>query len=256
MSIRVNGQIIEDGEIEAEQRHHDDSPDPRQAAARALALRRLIVDRARSLGLLNRDQRQPEDADLDDALEALLALDLDLPEPTEAELHRFYEHNRDRFRTGEAVHAAHILFAVTRSDLAEPLQEKAQEILARCGQEPAAFADSARRLSNCPSGAHGGDLGWLHRGESVPEFDRVLFAARGPGMWPRPVATRFGWHLVRILELAPGRTLGFEEARASVCAHLKERNRRRASAQYLQRLVADAELEGLELPVRESWLMQ
>lgn len=256
MSIRVNGQVIEDGEIEAEQRHHGDSPDPRQAAARALALRRLIVDRARSLGLLNRDQRQPEDTDLDDALEALLALELELPEPTETELHRFYEHNRERFRTGEAVRAAHILFAVTRPALAEPLREKAQMTLAKCGEDAAAFADSARRLSNCPSGAHGGDLGWLHRGESVPEFERVLFAAREPGMWPRAIATRFGWHLVRILDLAPGRILGFEEARVRVCAHLKERNRRKASAQYLQRLVAEAELEGLELPRPGSWLMQ
>lgn len=256
MNLRVNGREIDEAEIEAEARHHDDADDPLQAAATALVLRRLIVDRARSRGLLNREQLEPADADLDDALEALLALELELPEPDEHELRRFYEQNRERLRTGEAVRAAHILFAVTRPDLAEPLREKAGEVLAQCGDDPAAFADAAQRLSNCPSGADRGDLGWLHRGECVPEFERIVFSARTPGLWPRPVPTRFGWHLVRVLDRAPGREPSFEEARASVAAHLKERNRRKAGAQYLRRLVAEAEVEGLELPAVDGWLMQ
>lgn len=256
MNVRVNGREIGEAEIEAEARHHDDADDPHHAAATALVLRRLIVDRARSRGLLNREQPEPADADLDDALDALLALELALPEPDEKELRRFHERNRERFRTGEAVRAAHILFAVTRPELAERLREKAREVLAQCGDEPAAFADAARRLSNCPSAADGGDLGWLHRGECVPEFERVLFAAREPGIWPRPVATRFGWHLVRVLDLAPGREPSYEEARASVAAHLKERNPRKAGVRYLQRLVAEAEVEGLALPAVEGRLLQ
>lgn len=257
MGIRINSQVIEDVEIDAEQRHHADSAEPRRAAEMALVLRRLIADRARSRGLLDRGQLQPDDTELDDAMEALLALELDLPEPTEVELRTFYDRNRDRLCRDVAVHAAHILFAVTRPELAEPLEHKAHEVLGQTGGQTAAFAGLARQLSNCPSGANGGDLGWLRRGESVPEFERVLFAARHPGIWPRPVATRFGWHLVCILELAPGRTLDFEDARASLRAHLKERNRRKASGQYLRRLLAEAKIEGLTLPEGgEGWLMQ
>jgi peptidyl-prolyl cis-trans isomerase C len=256
MSVRVNGRPLDEAEIGREAREHADEPDPRRAAITALVLRRLIVDQARSRGLLARDELDPEDTDLDDALDALLVLEASVPEPEEEELRYFHAQNREQFRVGARVHAAHILFAVQTTRLAEPLRERAAALLAECLERPARFAQAARDLSNCPSGAHGGDLGWLTRGESVPEFDKVLFAANEPGLWPRPVATRFGWHLIRIIDIDPGRPLAFEEARATVSAHLKTRSRRKAAAQYMRQLAARARVEGFNLPARSSPLMQ
>ncbi|MGH8260582.1 MAG: peptidylprolyl isomerase, partial [Steroidobacteraceae bacterium] len=254
--VSVNGQPIPQTAIAAEATLHPDSVDPLAAAATALVLRRLIVDRARSRGLLVRDEPEPADADLDDALDALLALEAQIPEPKEDELQRFHERNPALFRIGERVHVAHILFEVRTMSHAEPLRERADAVLERCMQQADYFPQAARELSNCPSGASGGDLGWLVRGESVPEFERVIFTLAPPGLWPRPVATRFGWHLIRILERDEGRPLPYESARERVAAHVRDRSRRKAGVQYLQRLAAEARVEGVDLHLRPGWLMQ
>lgn len=256
MSIRINGEPLEESAVLAEAPLHVNSSDPHRSAATALVLRRLIVERARSRGLLARDEREPTDADLDDALDALLVLEAAVPEPSEAELRRFHEQNVELFRIGERVHAAHILFAVRSPRLAEPLRLRAEALLEECRRERERFAEAARTLSNCPSGAGGGNLGWLVRGQTVPEFERVLFAGSLPGLWPRPVPTRFGWHLIEILERDPGRTLPFAAARERVGAYVRARSRRKAGVQYLQRLAAEARIEGLELNLRPGWLMQ
>lgn len=254
--VSVNGERIPETAIAAESALHEDSPDPRRAAATALVLRRLIIGRARSRGLLTRDAQEPADEDLDDALDALLALEAPVPEPTEAELERFYARNRSLFHVGERVHAAHILFAVRSVRVADALRDRAQAVLERCLEDPEHFAAAARELSNCPSGARGGDLGWLRPGESVPEFDRVIFAARAAGLWPRPVPTRFGWHVLRILQRDEGRPLPFDSARTQVAAYVRGQSRRKAGLQYLQRLAADASIRGLELHLAPGWLMQ
>lgn len=254
--VSVNGEAITEAAIEAESALHEDSPDPRSAAATALVLRRLIVGRARSRGLLTRDEMEPADADLDDALDALLALEASVPEPTEEELRRFHAQNPGLFRVGERVRAAHILFEVRSTHLADPLRERAEAALKRCHDEPDYFAAAARELSNCPSGAHGGDLGWLSRGETVPEFERVIFAGRATGLWPRPIPTRFGWHLLRIIERDEGQSLPFDSARTQVTVYVRSRSRRKAGVQYLQRLAAEANVLGVNLHLEAGWLMQ
>lgn len=254
--VSVNGQVIPEATIVAEAQLHEDSADPRGAAATALVLRRLIVDRARSRGLLTRDELEPPDADLDDALDALLALEAAIPEPTEEELKRFHAQNRALFRVGERVHAAHILFEVRSMRLADALRERAEAVLERCQKDPDHFTGAARELSNCPSGANGGDLGWLVRGETVPEFERVIFAGVDPGLWPRPIPTRFGWHLLRIIERDPGHPLPFESARAQVAAYVRSQSRRKAGVQYLKRLAAEASVQGVDLKLKSGWLMQ
>lgn len=254
--VSVNGQIIPEADIVAEAALHPDTPDAREAAAVALVLRRLIVDRARSRGLLKRDEPQPEDGDLDDALDALLALEASVPEPTEAELRRFHANNPDLFRIGERARVAHILFEVRNVRVAEPLRERAETLLERCRREPDYFAVAAREFSNCPSGAHGGDLGWLVRGESVPEFERVIFTPAPPDLLPHPVPTRFGWHLVRIMERDSGRALPFERAREGVASYVRSRSRRKAGVQYLERLAGEARVLGVDMRLPPGWLMQ
>lgn len=254
--VSVNDEVIPETAIADESALHEDSPDPRSAAATALVLRRLIVARARSRGLLTRDETEPEDADLDDALDALLALEAAVPEPSEEELRRFHAQNAALFRVGERVHAAHILFEVRSVRLADALHDRAQAVLERCHEEPSYFAAAARELSNCPSGASGGDLGWLSRGESVPEFERVIFAARETGLWPRPIPTRYGWHLLRIIDRDEGRPLPFDSARAQVASYVRSRSRRKAGVQYLQRLAAEATVQGVDLRIEAGWLMQ
>ncbi len=61
------------------------------------------------------------------------------------------------------------------------------------------FADLARKNSDCPSGAEGGDLGKFPRGAMVPEFDKAAFALE-PGQVSDVIETSFGYHLIQRTE--------------------------------------------------------
>jgi parvulin-like peptidyl-prolyl isomerase len=78
-------------------------------------------------------------------------------------------------------------------------EEQATTVLQRleAGED---FASLAAELSTDSSNAdQGGDLGWFARGEMVEAFDQVVFEA-DLGLYPQPVETEFGYHVIEILE--------------------------------------------------------
>src|SRR3546814_5209289 len=66
------------------------------------------------------------------------------------------------------------------------------------------------RHSDCPSKTQGGELGWLERGQTTPEFDRQVFRLH-EGLAGFPVESRWGYHVVSVDEVAPGEQLRSEE---------------------------------------------
>lgn len=75
----------------------------------------------------------------------------------------------------------------------------------------APFADVAKRVSKDPgSAARGGDLGWLQAGMMEPAFAAAMRSA-GTGLYPDPVSTKFGWHVVKVDEVRPVTMPSFEE---------------------------------------------
>jgi peptidyl-prolyl cis-trans isomerase C len=61
------------------------------------------------------------------------------------------------------------------------------------------FADLAKKVSTCPSGKKGGELGWFGKGQMVPEFEKVAFENE-KGKIVGPVKTQFGWHIIKIVD--------------------------------------------------------
>ena len=171
MSISVNGIEITDADIEQELPHHAESPNPVKAATEALVLRQALLQATQQAGLIAHNAHE-EDA----LIERLLAQEVTAPSPTEEECRRYYNNHPERFRSGDLVEASHILFQVTEKVPLDALRQKAQEILSRVLEDPATFEQCARDYSNCPSGDLGGNLGQLTRGQTVPEFERTVFA--------------------------------------------------------------------------------
>jgi len=64
------------------------------------------------------------------------------------------------------------------------------------------FAELAKKHSDCPSKAKGGDLGEFDNSRMVPEFGSVAFTAE-VGAVSSPVKTRFGWHLIKVTDKIP-----------------------------------------------------
>ena len=133
------------------------------------------------------------------AIEALLEKILVIPDPSEDECQRHYQANRAGYASGERVRARHILFAVTPGIDVAALRKRAEKTLldVRChdGSGTDKFTTAASTQSNCPSGAAGGELGWLVAADCAPEFAKELFGHAEVGVLPRLVHSRFGLHV-------------------------------------------------------------
>jgi peptidyl-prolyl cis-trans isomerase C len=248
MPVIVNNHELSDDEVERELDHHRDAPNPMRRAATAVVLRHLILGEAASLGIAAEDDEA--------VIDALLAKAVPLPAPSEEECRRHYEQNPQRFTVGEIVEASHILYQVTsRVDL-DGLRRRAEKTLAEVLESPECFADRAYLQSNCPSGQVGGNLGQLHRGETAPEFEKIVFAMSPGSIFPRLVETRFGLHIVRVERRIEGRLLPYVQVEGQIAKALAEARRATAWRQYLQLLVGKASISGIALEGADGLLVQ
>jgi len=234
------------------------------AALRQRACTELLRQAAQSAALLDASDQPSVDGVVSEAassaIEALLDQALQLPEPSEDACRRHYAAHLGDHKTGERVRARHILFAVTPGVDVAALRKRAEPIFldVRCddGRGVDRFADAARKWSNCPSGAEGGDLGWLSAQDCAPEFARELFGHAEVGVLPRLVHSRFGLHVVQVLAREPGVAQPFEGVRAAVVNSLRQQAYVTALRQYLSLLAGQATLEGVELDAAETPLVQ
>ena len=232
---------------------------------RQRACSELLRQEAMRAGLLDRNDPPgavPSEA-ASDAIEALLERELALPEPEDAACERHYQAHLVSYRTGERVRARHVLFAVTQGTDVVALRQRAEACLLdlRChdgdvARADARFAQAASELSNCPSGAQGGKLGWLTAADCAAEFARELFALPEIGVLPRLVHSRYGLHVVEVQERESGMQQPFAAVRAAVRQSLRQQTYVTALRQYLALLAGSARIEGVQLDRAASPLLQ
>jgi len=252
--IRVNGTVIPSAAIAREVQYHP-GPTPSaswQAAARALVLRELLVQEARLHALPSKpqtDENGKRETDEAAAMRALVEHNVRIPEPTENELRRYYASNPAKFHSPEIVVARHILLAARAADESAyaAARRKAEAITAELVAQPERFNALAQAYSDCASSGEGGLLGQLVPGETTPEFATALEDLDEGETTATPVATRYGFHIIRLERRIPGVLMPFESVSERISQYLTERARRTATAQYLARLVSRAEIAGIEL---------
>jgi peptidyl-prolyl cis-trans isomerase C len=218
------------------------------------AVRELLRQRAVACALLSEDE--PEEAAITAAIEQLLEREGQIPSPTEEECRRYYQAHREKFRSGDLVFARHILFQITPGAPVAQVRAKAEETLAELLRHPERFAELARTLSNCPFGQHGGNLGQIGRGDTVPEFERELFALGPTGLLGRLIRTRYGFHIVVIDHRILGGQVPFETTRPKIVERLRETVQARALRQYVAILAGQADVTGVELGAATTPLVQ
>lgn len=257
--VKVNGTIIARDAIAREiQNHPAGRPAAaRQQATRALVVRELLLQEAERLPITaeprsdESGRRETEDEAL---IRALIAQKIRTPEPEEAECRRFYEHNSARFRSPDIYEAAHILFAARQDDPAAFLAARleAEAVTAELLQHPERFAELVRRHSACPSAVHGGNLGQITADQTTPEFEQALFALEPGQICDQPVPTRYGLHVIRLDRKIAGRQLPFEHVADRIADYLRDAVARRATAQYIARLVSRATITGIDIEGAEE----
>ena len=91
-------------------------------------------------------------------------------------------------------------------------------------------------------------------GETVAEFEVALARLKPGEITSSPVASRYGFHVIRLARRIEGRDLPFELVRDRIASYLGEAVRRRGLAQYVSRLAAKADLRGVEFPKPENYM--
>lgn len=247
--ITVNDITITEAQLEAEVVRHHDAEDPMMEAAHELVLRELLLQKARELEVPGDDEEA--------AIQAVLQAEVATPVADDAACRRYYEQHPERFRTGELVEVAHILFQLTSGIDAQALRAKAVQILNELHHAGAArFGEFARQYSNCPSSAGDGQLGQVGRGDTVPEFEQAVFAMPAHTLGERLVETRFGFHIVRTGNKAEGSIQPYEAVQRHIAEWLEAASRERATHQYLQWLVGQAKISGVPMEGAATPLVQ
>lgn len=151
-------------------------------------------------------------------------------------LARGYERHR-RELDGTRLRVSHVIL-IPMAALGEAAVDEAIERLEVIRRDviqgKISFAEAARRYSDGPSRAAGGDLGWITRsGPLVDPVARQAYALAKGDVSP-PFVTPFGVHLVQVVDIAPGRT-GFEAVRGQLEALLAGELLRETLAQLRER---------------------
>ena len=249
-TIAVDGCVIPDDLISIEAQLQD-AANPAaawEAAVRALVIRQLLIAEAARRGINDRDPEPGEERD-EAAIRRLLSAELQLPEPTEAELSRWYASNRERLRLPAIWHVRHLLIAADPKDTrttAEALL-RAEGLLRLVLDEPDRLAALAADFSDCPSKSQGGDLGVIESGSTVPEFESHLSGLAAGQVCPRVVSSRYGAHVIRVLACEQGRVPPFAAMKPRIAEFLKEACWRQAVRGYIAALAARAKVKGFDL---------
>jgi peptidyl-prolyl cis-trans isomerase C len=254
MEITVNGRPITEHEVARETQYHpaESLATARRKAAEALVIRELLLQRANHLAI---EPNEPQD---EGRIKALIEHEVKTPRADEATCRRYYHAHAARFRSPDLVEARHILFAANPDDKAavDAARAKAVNTIDILTRWPDRFAELARELSACTSSKQGGNLGQLTRGSTVPEFETFLFELEPGQLCPVPVQSRYGFHVLQVQQRVEGKTLPFEAVREKIADYLEERVWRQAVRQYIQLLVGQAEINGIDLQGASSPLVQ
>lgn len=162
---------------------------------------------------------------------------------SEQEAKEYYNKNKSHFAQPETVRASHILL-LSKEGEAKADRARKRERLVQIRKElqgGADFATLAGRVSDCPSKAQGGDLGVFGRGQMVKPFERAVFSMT-PGELSDIVETEFGYHLIKLEEKKPARTIGFEEAKEQISNFIAQEKMNENIEAYLTALRAKSDI--------------
>lgn len=185
-----------------------ESPEGRKEMLDTMVIRELILQQAAKDGI-------DKGADIEEKLQDLkkrLVVETFLKKKVEADakvsdadLQKFYEQNKDKFKSGDQIKASHILVKT---------EKEAKDVQAQL-KAGGKFDDLAKKFSTDSSAAKGGDLGWFGKGSMVPAFEKAALALK-EGQVSDIVKTDFGFHIIKLTGKRAAGVRPFEEVKEQI----------------------------------------
>lgn len=124
---------------------------------------------------------------------------------SDEDLKKFYDQNKDKFKTGDQVKASHILLKA---------EKEAKDVLAQV-KAGGNFEELAKKFSTDGAASKGGDLGWFSKGSMIPEFEKVAFTMK-EGQISDVVKTKFGFHIIKLTGKRAAGERTFEDVKEQI----------------------------------------
>jgi peptidyl-prolyl cis-trans isomerase D len=172
-------------------------------------------------------------------------------EVSDAQLRQEYQDNIDSYRLPERVKVRHILIKTQGKpkEDAPKLKAKADDLLKQL-QHGADFAELAKKNSEDPGSAEkGGELGWVVRGQTVPNFEKTAFSLK-PGELSGVVDTEYGYHIIQVEDKQTARTQSFDDVKGQILLDMKKQ----IAADNLKKAVDAAHTEIARAPAQADAL--
>ena len=177
-------------------------------------------------------------------------------EVTDAEVKKFYDDNPSRFEQPEMVRASHVLVAsrdltsnqdysadkkAEKKKLAEDIQKRA-----KAGED---FAKLAKQYSDDPGSKDNGGEYKFPRGQMVPEFEAAAFSL-GTNEVSEVVTTQFGYHIIKVNEKFPAKSVPLAEIEKDLRDGLKQQATQKQLPDFLEKVLAESNVEILDAKLK------
>jgi peptidyl-prolyl cis-trans isomerase D len=169
------------------------------------------------------------------------------------ELKAYYEKNRDQYRVPEEVKVAHILIKTPAAGAdgkvdekgVEEARKKAEDVLKQL-KGGAKMEDLAKKYSDDPGSAkQGGELGWIGRGRTVPEFEKAAFS-QAPGQTSDLVKSSYGFHIISTEDKHEAHMKTLDEVKGEIEPLIKQQTASRMMEGAGNSLLDQARTQGLD----------
>jgi peptidyl-prolyl cis-trans isomerase D len=170
------------------------------------------------------------------------------PPISDADVQAYYNAHQDQYQVKDQVKVRHILIAVPSGSDAKTdaaAKAKAEDVLKQI-KAGGNFADLAKKNSDDPgSKDQGGELGWLDKGKTVPEFEKAAFSLP-VGQTSDLIKTQFGYHILQVEEKKTAHLRPLAEVKPEIVPILEQQRVGAAEQSFASALASDAKKEGME----------
>jgi peptidyl-prolyl cis-trans isomerase D len=172
---------------------------------------------------------------------------------SDQDLQAYYDQHRDEFRVPEQVKVSHILI---KTPLPSPgakedekavadARAKAEDVLKQV-KAGGNFSELAGKYSDDPGSAkNGGELGWIGRGRTVPEFEKAAFSL-GKGQTSDLVKSSYGFHIIHVEDKQDAHLKTLTDVKSEIEEKVKQEKAARATEAAANALLSRARTDGFD----------
>ncbi len=172
---------------------------------------------------------------------------------TPADLQSYYRDHQDQYRVPEQVNVRHILIKTplpgpdgkVDDNALKAAKTKAENVLKQV-QSGGNFAELAKKNSDdTVSAEKGGDLGWINRGQTVPEFEKAAFSLK-KGETSGLIQSSYGFHIIQLIDKHDAHVKSLAEVKDEIEPIVRQQKAQAAADALANKFSTQAKSQGLD----------